>query len=484
MTSIRRSLAFSFGQTYGGYVLGVIGTLVLARLLTPAEFGVFAIGTSVVMLLDAVRDFGVGTFLVQERNLTRERVRSAFTVAACISGICALALLLAAHPIAAFYGTPGVADILVVLAANFMVSVLGTPSMSLLRRDQQFDVLAMINLASALLQLGAVIGLVLLGFSYMSLAWSTLIGTAVRTVGAYAWRPVPWAFRPSLAAWREVFSFGGYSTATAIINVFHEALPQLIIGRILGVVPVALYGRAAMVCALPDRLFISALHPVVLPVLTERVRANRDLKEPYLLALTHMSALLWPGLLCLVLLADPVVRLLLGSQWDAVPSLVRIMALGSLSLFPAFMTYPMLVACGRIRDTLVMSLISLPPSILVIFTLSHAGIQAVAAAQLINAPLQVFVAITFIRRHISLSWREIGVAVQPSAIVALCTAAAPAAVLALAGFRLDLPLSYFFLALAGAAAGWLAGVAISGHPLLEEVKRGIRLVGGLVGQRG
>ena len=484
MTSVRRSLVFSFGQTYGGYVLGLIGTLVLARLLTPAEFGVFAIGTSVVMLLDAVRDFGVGTFLVQERDLSRDRVRSAFTVAAGISALCALTLLVAAHPIAAFYGNAGIADILFVLAANFMVSVLGTPSMSLLRRDLQFDVLAVINLLSALLQLGAVIGLVLLGFSYMSLAWSTLFGTAIRTVASFAWRPVPWAFRPSLSAWREVLAFGGYSTATAIINVFHDALPKLIIGRILGVVPVGLYGRATMVCELPDRLFINALHPVVLPTLTEHARAGRSLREPYLLALTHMSALLWPGLLCLVLLADPVVRLLLGPQWGDVPPLVRIMALGALSLFPAFMTFPMMVALGRIRDTLLMSIISLPPSILVIFALSNFGLEAVAAAQLVNAPLQVFVAITFIRRQVPISWTDIAAAVGPSAIVAICTVAMPAAVIAMTGFRLDLSVPVFLLAVLGAVPGWLIGLAVSGHPMMGEIKQAASLLGGTARQRG
>jgi O-antigen/teichoic acid export membrane protein len=483
VTTLRRSLAFSFGQTYGGYVLGVIGTLFLARLLTPAEFGVFAIGTSVVMLLDAVRDFGVSTYLVQERDLTQDRVRSAFTVAAGISVLCALGLLAAAHPVAAFYGNAGLAAILLVLAANFIVSVLGMPSMALLRRDLQFDALAAINLLSAFLQLGAVITLALLGFSYMSLAWSTLFGTALRTVAAFAWRPVPWAFRPSLSAWRGILAFGGYSTATALINVFHEALPQLIIGRILGVIPVGLYGRATMICALPDRLFIGALQPVVLPVLTERVRTGRDLKGPYLLSMTYMSALLWPGLLCLVLLADPVVLLLLGPQWDAVPPLVRIMALGSLSLFPAFMTYPMMVALGRIRDTLTMSVISLPPSILVIYLFSHGGIEMVAGAQLVNAPLQVFVAITFIRRHIDLSWWEIAEAVRPSLVVALCTAAGPALVLAMAGFRFDLPLPAFFAALAAGAAGWLAGIAVTDHPMLQEVKRAARLVGSLGGQR-
>lgn len=484
MSTLRRSLAYSFGQTYGGYVLGLVGTIVLSRLLTPSEFGVFSVGASIVMLVNAIRDFGIGTFLVQDHALTQERVRSAFTIAFGIAAVCATGLALGAVPISAFYGEAGVAGILFVLAANMPVSILAVPSLSLLRRDLQFDALAAINLSASVVQLAMVVVLALLGFGAMSLAWATLAEGVFRTTAALAWRPVPWAFRPSLAAWRSILAFGGYSSATAIINVFHDTLPKLIIGRILGVAPVGLYGRAMMVCALPDRLFISALQPVALPALAEHARAGRDLRTPYLLALTHMSALLWPGLLCLMLLADPIVRLLLGPQWGEVPPLVRIMALGSLSLFPSFMTFPMMVALGRIQDTLWMSVLSLPPSILVIFALSHLGLEAVAAAQIINAPLQVFVAIVFIRRQLPIAWSDLFDAVRPSAATAICTGALPALLIALTGFRLDLPIPLFFLAVLGAAAGWLVGLAVSGHPLMQEVRQAARFMGQVARQRG
>ncbi|MBR0651036.1 lipopolysaccharide biosynthesis protein [Roseomonas terrae] len=484
MSSLRRSLAFSFGQTYGSYLLGLVGIVVLSRLLTPAEFGVFSVGASIVMLVNAVRDFGIGTFLVQEPELTPAHLRSAVTIAFGISVSCALGLSAAAVPIAGFYGEARVADIVLVLAAGMVVSVVGIPGLSLLRRDLQFDALAAINLSASVVQLGVVVALALLGHGAMSLAWATLAESLFRTTAAILCRPVPGAFRPSLTAWRSVLAFGGYSTATAIINVFHDTLPKLIIGRLLGVVPVGLYGRATMVCALPDRMFVSALQPVMLPAMAEQARAGRDLRGPYLLALTHMSALLWPGLLCLILLADPIVRLMLGPQWGEVPPLVRIMALGSLSLFPAFMTFPTMVALGRIRDTLWMSAISVPPSILVILALSHVSLEAVAAAQIVNAPLQVVVAIVFIRRRLPIAWSDILRAIRPSAIVAVCAAAMPALMIALGGFRLDLSTPAFVLAILGAAAGWLAGLALSGHPMMTEVRQVARMLGRTARQGG
>ena len=222
---------------------------------------------------------------------------------------------------------------------------------------------------------------------------------------------------------------------------------------------------------------ISTLSPVLLPALSQQSRAGVHLKPSYLLALSHMSALQWPILLCLALLAEPAVLILYGEQWIEVAPLARIMALAALVRFPAFMTYPTLVALGRVRDTLWMSLISLPPSMLLIFVASPFGLETVAATQFIIAPVQVFVAISFIRRRIGVSWAEIAGTVGRSAVIALCSAAAPALVVVLQGeFSFGISHSALAFAVAGAGAGWLAGVALSGHPLLEELGNGMKLV--------
>jgi O-antigen/teichoic acid export membrane protein len=371
-----------------------------------------------------------------------------------------------------------------VLAAGMVVSVVGIPGLSLLRRDLQFDALAAINLSASVVQLGVVVALALLGHGAMSLAWATLAESLFRTTAAILCRPVPGAFRPSLTAWRSVLAFGGYSTATAIINVFHDTLPKLIIGRLLGVVPVrAVWPRDdGLRTARPDVRERAAARDAAGDGRAGAGRARPARALPAR-AHAHVRAAL-PGLLCLILLADPIVRLMLGPQWGEVPPLVRIMALGSLSLFPAFMTFPTMVALGRIRDTLWMSAISVPPSILVILALSHVSLEAVAAAQIVNAPLQVVVAIVFIRRRLPISWSEILLAIRPSVLVAVCAAAMPALLIALGGFRLDLSTPAFVLAILGAAAGWLAGLALSGHPMMAEVRQVARMLGRTARQGG
>ena len=112
--------------------------------------------------------------------------------------------------------------------------------------------------------------------------------------------------------------------------------------------------------------------------------------------------------------------------------------LSSMALAPAFMTFPLLVAVGRIRDTLKLSLISLPPSAAIAIAAAHIGLTAVALSLFVTAPLQMLLALYFVRRAIGLRWREILRASRESAVLATGTAVVPLAVILLSphGFAL------------------------------------------------
>ncbi len=482
-SEVRRSIIFLFADKYGTFIIGLAATLILARLLSPSDFGIFAICMAVVALLDVFRDFGIGSYLIQEKEVTTSSMRTVFTTVTALSVLCFVLLFFGSYGIAAFYGDEGaLRQVLMLLSVNFLFAPFSIISMSLLRREFAFNVLAVINISTALCNLVVAALLAALGHGVLSFGWAALAASILRIAIACIMRPCFTAFRFSFADWRKVAHFGTFSTATAIINVLHENLPQFIIGRMLGFGAVGLLGRAVTLCQLPDRLVISALNPLILPALADRNRRGFNLKPTYLLALAHVSALQWPALLGIALFAEPLVPLLFGSQWLEVVPLVRIMALASLVMFPAVMTYPTLVALGRIRDTLSMSLISLPPSIALVIAASPFGLEAVAATQFVTLPLQVFVAISFIKRRIDLSWREVALAVRASLIVTLCAMTMPVLVVALqGGLRIDMPLANLLLAVMGAAAGWGAGLFLSKHPLLDELRRGFLLAGRQLG---
>lgn len=169
-------------------------------------------------------------------------------------------------------------------------------------------------------------------------------------------------------------------------------------------------------------------------------------------------------------MADPIVLILFGAQWDEAVPLVRMLAVASLSLFAACLTYPTLVSLGHVRDTLTASLISVPPSFLVMFIASFFGIQAVAASTLLTLPLQAFVALAFVSRRIDLHPRELAGAMWKSAIVALLTTLGVFLVLGMNGFNLAVsPLGFVAAALA-AFIGWCFGLVATRHPLLTQFR--------------
>jgi O-antigen/teichoic acid export membrane protein len=470
MASLHHSLIFSFGEKYALVAINFATMAIVSRLFTPREFGIFAIATALMMTLEALREFGVGAYLIQRRDLSAADIQAAFTLTLLSSLLFAAILLAASGPIAAFYQEEVLTDVLRISALGLLLLPVQVPVMALLRRDFAFDILALVSVIGALTNLGAIVLLTALGFGVMSLAWAGLASAAAAIMLALWLRPRFDIFRFSLHRWREMLSFGSYASATALLNVLAQSFLPILLGRLLGLGATGLYTRATTLSRLFDRLILDALHPIMLPVLAQQVRAGGDLKRAYLHALTLMTAVYWPALIFLALTADPIVRLLLGSQWLEVAVLVRILALAALCLFPAFLTYPILVATGRIRDTLISSLISIPLTLAITGAAATLGVTAAAAACFLTYPLQVAVALHFVRRQVPFTGAELAAALWRSALVALCAAAPPASVVALAGFRFDLSLWQMAGAALGALAAWFGLMLALRHPLLDEMR--------------
>ena len=353
-----------------------------------------------------------------------------------------------------------------------------------MQRELAFTALAYMNVAAAVINAAVTIGLGTAGFGPASYVWGFVVSSAALAIIAFLVRPDAWIFRPSLVGARRILSFGAISSSVTVINMAYDMLPRLALGRLLGVDAVGVYARAVTVCQLPDRAIVSALQPVVLPAMAAQTRAGGDLKANYLRGLTLMSAIQWPTLIMLALLADPVVRILLGPQWGETVPLVRMIALATMAMAPGFLTFPVLVATGRIRDTLTSSLISLPPSILIVIGAATIGLWQVAASMFVVAPLQMFVALLFVRRAIDLRWKELFVAAERSLLMTLGTAALPGLVLILSPNGFALGLGETVLAILGGGAGWLLALVITDHPLKDELLVVWRMIGAAAASRG
>ena len=426
MLAVKRAVLLSTGDRYFGLVCSFASAAIVSRILTPGEIGVSVIASSILVILMSAREFASTSFLIQRQELTREEIRGSFTVLLLMT-IAIVGILEASAPIlAAAYGETNLSPYFRVVCVCLLVDMFSLHIMSLLRRDMAFGRLAIISISGTATGTATTLVLASLGFSYMSFAWGWLAGSVVTSALALSISPHFWMFKPTLRRLRGMAEFGGYNGAIVILFKAYEALPFLLLGRILSHDAAALFSRSHMICRVPDQLILGGAVSVVLPAFAAQARTGGDMKRPYLNALEMITVLHWPALLVLAVLAQPVVDILLGSQWREVAPLVRIMAVASLFSFSFALNYSVMVAMGSIKEWFYRTLIVVPVSAAVLAAaILLGGIQGLTWSMMFIVPFQAFVALTFVRRRLAMEWAEIAGAVWRSGRCCLGNRARP-----------------------------------------------------------
>lgn len=478
MNGIRRALIWASAERYLGLLVN-FGTLAtVSRMLTPAEVGVSVIGIGIMTIAQSLREFATSEFLIQRAEVTREDARTAFTVLFGLTLAISAALLVQASWVAAFYGEPELSTFIRLIAVTNLLAATSLPITALLRRDMAFGDLAVINVATTLVNGGVTIGLAALGFSYLSFAWALLLASATTCILSLYFRSDFWIFRPLLTSWRSALSFGGYNGALTFLRNGFDSLPQLALARILPLPAIGLYNRALTISGIPDKFILAGIVAVAFPAFASGVREGRPLKQLYLRALSYITAVYWPAMILVALLARPLVEIILGPQWmEAVP-LIRIMALASLFWFPSSLTFPVLAAVGAMRDSLIVNLITIPVSAAILVAACVlGGIEAMALSQFVTLPFQIYVSFRFVRRHVPFGWGDLLAALWRSAAAALCSAAAGGLAMVWMAEPAGPSFGAALLALGLAVFGWGIGLRLTRHPILTEIGRAAAAIG-------
>ena len=469
MIGVRRAFVLATLGRYLIMAINLAATLIMARLLTPADYGIAVLGGAVLGMAEAIRALGGGAYLVQQKDLMPAQIHSNFTINMVATAILIGALLLLVRPLNELFGRPELEPYLRVAALGFLAGPVSYQISALMSRNLDFGRIAFVTTLTAAINAGAGIGFALLGWGYMSLAWAAAIST-LAAMGLYLsfWRD--WSiFRPGLREWRSVLGFSVHDSAFGILSQIGEAVPYLIIGRALDAGSVGLCQRAVLLAFFPERVILAGVGAVALPAFSQQVRDGQAPKASYLKVLGLITAAQWPALITLILLAEPIVRVLLGPQWQAVAPLLQILAGALCFSFPLALQYPTLVALGAVR---VVPVTILAQSIVSIGMLAFAapfGLKALAFSTFAIIPLNSLFSLAVVRHFLKFDWLELGTAIATSTVATLACAAGPLAVMLMVGGlkALSIPLAIVAGALAG--TGWIAGLWLTGHPLLQEM---------------
>jgi O-antigen/teichoic acid export membrane protein len=298
------------------FVLSLVSIIVLARLLTPADFGLFAMVTTVIGYLRVFKDAGLSTATVQREGITQAQVSNLFWINVGLSGAITLLLAACSPLVAWFYRDPRLIGITLILSVTFILNGLAVQHTALLNRQMRFRALAVIQLGSMLIGVALAITMALLNFNYWALVISNVVTVLAATL--FTWIAIPW--RPQApsrrSGTRSLVSFGANMATGGLIYSLARGADSMLIGRYYGAVPLGLYSRAAALLTRPMEQFLSPLESVFLPVLSRLQYQPERYRRTFLRVYETMALVscLFTGLL--LALARPLTLVVLGPKWE------------------------------------------------------------------------------------------------------------------------------------------------------------------------
>jgi O-antigen/teichoic acid export membrane protein len=321
--------------------------VVLARLLTPDDFGIVGMAAIVTVAISMVNDRGLGTAIIQKSNLSEEHLASVFWGGVGFSFLLFLVTVLASFPLAVFFKNPIVQPVVGVQAIGFVIGSLGIVQKSILNKNLEFKKLAMMEVASAVASGVVSIALALMRFGVWSLVFGALVRDAVNVLLVWIycrWRP---RFFFSWRQFKELFAFSATVLGNDVASYAVSNMDVLIIGRMLGSEALGYYTLALNLVKMPVTRLSSVVSKVIFPAFSAIQDDIVKLHKGFLKATALLSIIIFPILLGMALFAREFITIFMGAKWMNMAMPLIILVPMGLTKSVGVIRWPVLMALGR-----------------------------------------------------------------------------------------------------------------------------------------
>lgn len=451
----------------GGMVIMIIGFTVLARLLVPTDFGLFAMSMAIYGVLRAIAEFGMLQHAVRTKEaVPPERMALAASLSFALSALGAAFLTGGALLLSPTFLPELAPKLALPLALSLLIGPLILQREAYLQRAVEFGPAARAGLAGAAADVAIAISLALAGFGVLALTWGFFAGVAVRAIWLMATTEGSRVVGPKLSGARELTRFGRAFTFIGLLPKLADLLLIWALGAAAGAATVGLYNRASRIRQILDETLLEGARPVMLPAIAAALRAGTDPAEVVARKLEHLTPICWAGFAAIILLADPLVHALLGPGWDETITAVRILALGGLAFPFTKMSLKLFTALDRLPDFARIQTWSLAVRTGLGAAMAFVSLEAFCAALAFSAWLKAAMIVRW-------EWRMLdgmGAAqLRPLWQAALATAGTlvgPALLLWATSLS---PWALLALAVPSGLAGWFVMLRLTKNPLGAEI---------------
>jgi O-antigen/teichoic acid export membrane protein len=323
--SVRGGLATIFGQVFG-MVLQIGTMLILARLLSPSDYGLQSMVVTVTAFFSLFKDAGLSVATVQRDHLTEEQISTLFWLNIAIGLLLTLLVAAMAPLLVAIYREPRLLWLTVASSSAFLFNSLAVQHRALMERSMRFVAGVKIDILCAVVGTVIAIGMAACGFGYWALICQNISLPIVGTIAV--WTSMPWI--PGRPRWsrelRPMVRFGTTVTLNSIIVYIAYNSEKLLLGRYWGASSLGIYGRAYQLATLPVQQLINAVHPVAFSALSRMQHEPERLIQLFLKSLSLIVSLIVPIVISTALFPEDIVRVVLGVKWLSVTPVLRLLS--------------------------------------------------------------------------------------------------------------------------------------------------------------
>ena len=327
--------------------LQLIIVVILARLLSPADFGVIALLALVLAIATALVDGGLATALIQKQDATPAHQAAVFWFNLCIGLLLAVIMSITAAPLADFYGIPDLRGLTIAVSLSVLLQAAGAIHVTLLSKALNFRTQLQVGLISTLGAGAVAILLALKGLGVWALAMQMVAASALSTMSLWwlhSWRPTG-GFQRVYAA--ELFQLARYIVVANVVEALFSRLHTLLIGKWHGVRELGLYSRAESSQQIPAGVLTTVLSRITLPVFSAAAADRDRLRQAAREALRGVMFVSTPIMLWLAAVASPLIVGLFGEAWRESAPLFAILCLAGASLPLHVINLNVLIATGH-----------------------------------------------------------------------------------------------------------------------------------------
>lgn len=398
-------MAWTSIQKFSGIGISFVSGIILARLLTPYDYGCIGMLSIFMVLAGSFIDGGFGSALIQKKRPTQTDYSTVFFWNMGMSALMYAVLYFCAPAIARFYAIPLLSPVLRVQGVVLFINAFNIIQSNQLRKNINFKAIAIVSLTTSVISLGITIWMAYKGFGVWALVSQNLIAAAIPAIVFWfyvKWRPT-WVF--SWKSFKELFGFGFYMFLTHLITNFSSKVQGLFIGKLFSPVTMGYYSKAEsteqMASTSISSIMTQVTYPLYAEVQNDLVQLGNMIKR---LTMT-IAYITFPLLFVLLLLARPLFLLLYSEKWMASVPYFQVLCLAGMGVCLTAVNTQAIAAIGKSRImflwTFVKRLVGLT---IIVGGLYSFGMKGLLVGAVFSSWFSYFINIILVSKHIGYKW--------------------------------------------------------------------------------